>query len=95
MDISELENLAQKATPGPWRKVGKAQVALSPYHNMNRIDFNPSIDGNTNADICGHLNPYDPDYIAAANPSTILELIERIRSLENGAAPPRVDEVWG
>lgn len=80
IDLDELERLAKAATPGPWR-----MVALSSHYGVTHGDYRfPTVvyahegwDGYGN----GSSRP-NADYIAAANPATVLALIARVREAE-------------
>lgn len=79
MDIEKLKRLAESATPGPW-VVGacyadNGQVtAYGIYYQEGRGVFSE----------VGISEP-DADYIAAANPAAILELIRQMECLEYAA----------
>ncbi len=66
MTLSELEQLAKDATPGPW---SYRETGWSSYLTA---------DGKT-AVVESTVNNLDMRYIAAANPETILRLIELVR----------------
>lgn len=68
MKLSELKALAEKATSGPWRH------GISSYH-----DF--VAQNSTDLIICDEGTPDNSRYIAAANPQTVLQLIERNEKL--------------
>lgn len=77
VDLDSLEALCRAATPGPWRKGNVDRDRIFVQHEggigpervlliMNK--HFPSED--------------DADFIAAANPAAILELVERVREAE-------------
>lgn len=66
LDIDQLERLAKAATPGPW--------------TVRRSDGDSEIlaaDGYP-----ALLGENDRDFVAAANPATVIELVERLREQE-------------
>jgi hypothetical protein len=71
MNINELEKLAKAATPGPWI-AGSDWVTADPDFNEVLLRLN-----GTNSSACG----FDLDYIASANPQTILAMIELLREM--------------
>lgn len=75
INIEELERLAKAAAPGPWRR----QDFQSGGH-MNGVDDS---DGDVVCASYGRLRPKSFDFIAAANPSTILSLIDRLKNAES------------
>ena len=87
IDTTKLRELAQKATPGPW--------TYFHYPKYKHHHVSVPIDGSSMTlllfqDGCQTTKPKeDAEYIAAANPATVLELldeIDRLRSDVNGAA---------
>ena len=70
MNLTELEALAKLATPGPWdtNPDGVLGYELEVTANNHYVG------------IC-EAAPYDALYIAAANPDTILKMIELIREM--------------
>lgn len=76
-NLAQLKELATKATPGEWE-------------NGNRNDgvfmvlCYQKVSGRVNRRVhpISTSEPCDAEYIAAANPETILELIDRIEKLE-------------
>lgn len=88
--IAELEDLARKATPGPWHSnMGKfhARVrAENPKGNITKpvrelwtVVQSPQMTVNIN-----NQRLEDCDFIAAANPTTILELCSALRKAVAG-----------
>ena len=77
--LNELNELAKKATPGPWFSiwVGDNMCSVS----TDAQDDNKSI-------AIEPIAENDAAYIAAANPQTILMLIEEIERLK------KLDELW-
>ena len=86
-DLDKLEKVAKAATPGPWEA---SQAYCSEYDTWTRaVYYYPSENYcveviETGCD-CGDevVGPVDTKFIAQANPSTVLELIERVRDYEN------------
>jgi hypothetical protein len=80
IDLDALEALARKATKGPWegRRFNGRDYIMSAHVR------HPNANGTTLHDIaylCGSNGCLedDRDFIAACDPQTILELIERAR----------------
>lgn len=71
MTLQQLKEMAEKATPGPWRH------GIHSYH-----DF--VAQNSTDLMICDDGTPDNSRYIAAANPQTVLQLIERCEKLSDG-----------
>jgi len=74
-DLKKLKELAGKATPGPWARTA----------DMHEIVCETSLyDGQPGyISICEiSQSVCDSEYIAAANPSAILELIQRLEEAE-------------
>lgn len=67
-DLTELRRVAEAATPGPWMVVGLNEED----DTVVTVDDDP---------IC-HAYPDDSRYIAAADPQTVLALIERLERAE-------------
>lgn len=81
MTLDELEQLAKAATPGPWwgrRHFGLGQFGDNDYGLLGEVR-----NGN------GRWHE-DTQFIAAANPSTILQLIRDLRALME--VEPLLDE---
>lgn len=68
--LKKLREVAQKATPGPWEAVSYA-VCL-PERNWQQ-EILGVFDGEDEKTGCGKLNA---EFVAAANPQIVLELIE-------------------
>ena len=64
MNTEELKRLAEAATPGPWTK------------REYILGIGCGVDGVTA--VAHHTTSSDADFIAAANPATVLELIAEI-----------------
>ena len=64
MNIEELKRLAEAATPGPW-----FAAISSNMNNSVRVSMGTICDTEKNID--------DAEFIAAANPAAILELIQQ------------------
>lgn len=66
IDLNELEALAKTATPGPWR-----------YDNRRKEIWS----SDTPIIEAGYYARRNVDYIVAANPTVVLELIAELRKL--------------
>lgn len=75
IDLDELERLAKAATPGPWYAGEKNRWQL---HDGRFIRTSHDHSGTAMVVSGGG----DADFIAAANPETVLALVERVRALE-------------
>jgi len=73
-NIEELERLAKAAAPGPWRRQDFRSSG-----EKNGIDDS---DGDVVCASYGRLRPKSFDFIAAANPSAVLSLIDRLKKAE-------------
>lgn len=78
--FAELERLARAASPGPWE-----------YQTSNgwlRVGTTPANRGRMDGDIVANdaASPANMAYIAAANPATVLALLDRIAEQEQDAA---------
>lgn len=70
MILAELKELALKASPGPWKLEFRRLIGPKIYRDCgDKIQMAYSDDA---------------AYIAAANPQTVLKLIERIEKLRSG-----------
>ena len=75
LDLEKLEQLAKAATPGRWPNFNDADIREQLWRHYDWDKKRES-----RSPIC---IPYsDAEYIAAANPETMLALIERIKKLE-------------
>ena len=70
-DYSELKKFAEYATPGPW-------VAQHP--NAGQRGSEVASSGGLNQ-VCADLGPSNALYIAASNPTAVLELITEVEAL--------------
>jgi len=77
MNIDELEKIARAATEGPW------EVEVDPPLYDCGETFNVTSVGD---DVADGVKAEDAAHIAAFNPQTALELIERMRRAEAAAA---------
>ncbi len=78
MNINELEQLAKAATPGPWHSPGLGEVH-DDNNNCVIVDVCWREEGEFIENSVGNGTQLDADYIAAANPSAIIELIAAYR----------------
>ena len=68
-DFADLARHAEAATPGPWRRAG-TYVETVPEFDLHRFDV-------MGIDVAkATMTEADAEFIAAANPATILRLIE-------------------
>lgn len=81
IDLDKLERVARAATPGPWE-------ANQEFANRWRVDEVPA-QYHPLAAIYGHGDyaslQGNADYIAAANPAVVLEIVRRLRAAEADA----------
>ncbi|OBR52349.1 ead/Ea22-like family protein [Paraburkholderia tropica] len=73
-DLDKLEELAEAATPGPWR-AESCGIDDCWCEVVNCDSREEGVSGS------GALSKRDARYIAAANPATILTLIAEVRAL--------------
>ena len=79
IDTTKMRELAQKATPGPW-------LLRATEWNLYLVQSGREGDGSIVDTAYSRRN--DIDYIAAANPATVLALldeIDRLRTIESAA----------
>ena len=74
-DLSRLESLARKATPGPWFR----PIANDTAVRSDDVDIAQTVGA---YELEWERMEADAAYIAAANPAAVLALIERVRELE-------------
>ena len=72
-DKEELRRLAQAVTPGPWR-------AQHPFDGERGWEV---AERTGLEQICAGLTPTRAAFIAAANPPTVIELLDEIERLRN------------
>lgn len=103
IDRAELRKRAEEATPGPWKAVsqmnwgnGYAYTSVQPTEpdpeTMRHLlmasgEFHVCRMTHTPLERKFSLYRLDADFIAAANPSTVLALLDRIGELEAAVAP--------
>lgn len=82
IDLDELERLAKVATPGPWRWWTSCSFRrLSSDETGSDGDvLHAVVHRDGVSDIQG--SDADREFIAAANPETVLALVKRVRELE-------------
>ena len=75
IDLDKLEELAKKATPGPWSSNGPLAVNTSQDHPLCTLSsaFHRELENGKAGQ--------DAEFIASANPTTVLELIAEVRKL--------------
>ncbi len=90
-DLAEMKRLAEAATPGPWQ-------AFRP--ELENKFFAEVADSTGNMTIChllaGDIDDRNVQFIAAANPAAVLELIERVKKAEEvvEAARHHITHEW-
>ena len=103
LDLNELERLAEAATQGPWIACGPSfGAALPKYLNEVVVDIPDSEEDGI--EICqpptglDKESSRDMEFIGAANPAVVLELVRRLREAEKDAARYRKlrdEDEWG
>ena len=92
MTDKELRELAEKATPGPWySQYGEENTPAEEPPQWNGEMYITGIPGTAQYDQSSYVatvgyngsGEADAAYIAAANPSRIIELLDRVEKLEN------------
>lgn len=88
IDINELRRLAQAATPGPWIAAGPSFGESLPKY-LNEVVIDRAGDEDDGYSICGAPLGLDKEgsddmaFVAAANPATITELLDRLEAAES------------
>lgn len=84
IDLAELRRLAEAATPGPWHAVTARPGGQHWGVTSDQYPTFPSIVKATEGPGGWGSGTYRPDahYIAAANPQTLLELLDRLERAE-------------
>ena len=91
LDLNELERLAESATQGPWVACGPSFGAALPKY-LNEVVVDDPDSEEDGIEICqpptglDKESSRDMEFIAAANPSVVLELVRRLRESEKDAA---------
>ena len=89
IDINELRRLAQAATPGPWIGCGPSFGESLPKY-LNEVVVDREGDEDDGYSICNAPIGLDEElsadmaFIAAANPATVIELLDRLEAAEKG-----------
>ena len=78
-DLEALAKLASEATPGPWKSILPGDLSWKDRRSYRCVAFSRKRD---ELYTTTPLRPLDAAYIAAADPQTILALVERIFDLE-------------
>jgi len=89
-DASRLRALAEAATPGRWDHDAGNVVLDDRYQvccgrGTMECCGDPEIAGNVH--LLAETSPHDAAYIAAANPQTVIALLDRIERLEKALRP--------
>jgi len=91
IDLNEIERLANAATSGPWIACGPSFGASSPKYLNEVVVDNPEDDENDGIEVCRppvgleDAVSADMEFIGAANPAVVLELVRRLRNAEKTA----------
>lgn len=82
LDLAKLRALAEAATPGPWKHYHGEVVQLTDAGKGYPLDYYQDSADVVGIDGDGDLRMSDPDgdFIAAANPKTVLSLIDECES---------------
>lgn len=87
MNLKELRTIAEKATSGPWIRDESIPQTVRSVNCLHK----PVGAGKSRITTCGY--PDDSTFIAAFNPATALELLDRIEKLRDAlkfyASPTR------
>lgn len=89
IDTKELRRVAEAATPGPWRMVPDERTYRDLNGHPTGNEYIAGYDVHSDArEIigCEGINPAqetDAAFIAAANPATVLALLDRVERLEH------------
>ena len=84
LDLNELERLAESATQGPWVACGPSFGAALPKY-LNEVVVDDPDSEEDGIEICqpptglDKESSRDMEFIAAANPAVVLELVRRLR----------------
>jgi hypothetical protein len=71
LDLARLRELAEKARPGPWRYSAEDGALYYDRNERAAPDFLS----------CCNLDDDTMEYVAAANPTAVLELLDRLEAL--------------
>ena len=87
MDIDKLKKIARGATPGPWYAIPHPE-----WRGANwRVDTRPGTDW-ANFGQIAYMSGANARFVAAFNPKTVLELLDKLQQLEKSldriAYPP-------
>lgn len=98
MNITELKELAEKATPGPWEAISRGAYWDEEEGDVDAVS-GPEIIGaefveplSNQQTTRGHCWYRDAAYIAAANPAEILELIAKLEDAQGEIRALRATE---
>ena len=85
IDINELRRLAQAATPGPWKMLpvgdGRQKFAVANSEFLSIL----TVTDEGGATFGTVYDDADARFIAAANPTTVSELLDRLEAAESDA----------
>lgn len=80
IDLDDIERKAKAATPGPWKLVGTVEQDGGDCEDI--IPTGVSCSTYCYGGSAERAKDVDLDFIAAANPATIIELVRRLRDAE-------------
>lgn len=92
IDIDALEVAARKATAGPW-DVKRSDQRTEFWFEAGYLDVGPAMIGVEYGKL-GKQEVADADFIAAANPAVVLELVRRLRAAEEKASTHPLTLDW-
>ncbi|EMJ8509510.1 Uncharacterised protein [Enterobacter hormaechei] len=96
IDKRALREVAEKATPGPWLWINTGSYFSFLVPQSNQDPHNCIIDDGSSWGEYGEtINPKSPDgvFIAAANPSTVLALLDELEAAEKRIAELERNEI--
>lgn len=85
--LEELEQLASKATPGPWWIDSHGNRMVSEYLDHETVfiaddKMGPAVRHSETGNLSHWPNDWDASFIAQANPATIIALLNHIRTMQ-------------
>jgi len=98
LDLQELRTLAAKASPGPWWIDSHGHSMSDRNHKtvFQAVDLvKPAFRNPETGNLSHWPNDWDASFIAAANPETVLSLLDTIETLQAKCEQLRKDaELW-
>lgn len=80
-DYAMLRQLAENATPGPWQAGGESSTTGGMFFGTVTDPSDPTEPGV----LLGDAGTCDAEFIAAANPTVVLALLDEIAALKGDA----------